>query len=404
MSASASFSNAFAFCTSRTTSRISTLISRAPAAAGDLSTESINLPAKALLRRSRSLRKSVICVFLISRSVAGRPRGCATPAASKKRDMHSRWYAMNSTSHASPPAIGPQRLASAAVAKHRHWVTSVTRLLNPSKNCLTLWLNIKLPTGLAPSCPGLKTRGPSGDGGFDSRRAPLSSLSSSRDGFGSSARADSTASTALSTSRSSASLRGVGVEVSRLSFAFEAAPLFLFIAASSSPSSIGTIFCFPVILSRSTRNARIVCFVRLAALRNLNSRYRYTRTTATYFDGSSASNGSTPASTARSRIHAPKKPNTTARSSISSVRRAVAATIASWYAGMLLHGLDSASSLWYFDSALWIFSILPSGTSPLSIASSFASETSHRGTITSASRNNTGAANNKPCVVDTRSG
>ena len=267
---------------------------------------------------------------------------------------------------------------------------SVTRLRNPSKNCLTLWLNIKLPTGLAPSCPGLITKGPSGDGDggvfCPSRRAPSSAAPPVS--FGTFA--DSIASTAPSTSLSSASLRGVCFRLG------SAPPPFARVAASSSFSSIGTIFCFPVILSRSTRNARIVCRPRRAALRKRTSRYRYTSTTATYFAGSEASYGSNPASTARSRIHIPRKPNTNARSSISSVSRAVAATSASWYAGMLLHGLESASSRWYLANALWILSILPSGSSPRSSASSFASERSHRGTITSASRSATGAAKAKP--------
>mmetsp|Transcript_4890 Transcript_4890/g.16309 ORF Transcript_4890/g.16309 Transcript_4890/m.16309 type:complete len:426 (+) Transcript_4890:100-1377(+) len=154
VTASVSFLNPFAAFTSETTDRISTFISRAPVEpAGALSTESIRDDAIAARFRSRSLRTSVICVFLISLSVGGRPFGWSTFAASKKRAMASRWYNTNNASHAKPPAIGAQRFESSTVTKHKHCATNVTRLRKPSKNCLTLLLNMSEPTGEAPGWP-----------------------------------------------------------------------------------------------------------------------------------------------------------------------------------------------------------------------------------------------------------
>ena len=174
---------------------------------------------------------------------------------------------MNSTSHTNPPAIGPHRLWSLAVTKHRHCATNVKRLRNPSKNCFTLLLNRREPTGDAPSAPGDNTNGSTG---FLFLSASVESVESTAFGFTSpssilqlvseffeSPFASSTiASTASKTSSvTESSNLGAVLFVSFFSTFFG-----LFITASNSFSSIGIIFCFPVILSRSTLNARMVCF------------------------------------------------------------------------------------------------------------------------------------------------
>ena len=74
---------------------------------------------------------------------------------------------------------------------------------------------------------------------------------------------------------------------------------------------------------------------------------------------------------------------------------------------MLLHGLLSASSRWYFASAVR-YSLSLSGTSPrfipLAISSRASSPSSQLGTMTRASRRATGAANAAPWESDARSG
>ena len=47
----------------------------------------------------------------------------------------------------------PSPSPTASVTKHKHCATNVTRLRKPSKNCLTLLLNMSEPTGEAPGWP-----------------------------------------------------------------------------------------------------------------------------------------------------------------------------------------------------------------------------------------------------------
>ena len=178
----------------------------------------------------------------------------------------------------------------------------------------------------------------------------------------------------------------------------------------TSSSVIGTIFCFPVILSRCTLNARIESRSRLRRRCALTSKNARHNATAAYMAAPSTSYGSAPASTARSPIHAPKNPSTTALSSISSVSLATHATRPSCHAGMLLHGLLSASSRWYFASAPRYRASASPGFSPasrpcrLAISSRASSDRFQRGTMTSASRKATGAANIAPWDRDAMSG
>ena len=182
----------------------------------------------------------------------------------------------------------------------------------------------------------------------------------------------------------------------------------LVISALTSSSVIGTIFCFPVISSRCTLNARMAFRSRARRRCALTSKNARQQATAAYMAAPSTSYGSAPASTALSPIHAPKNPITTALSSISSVSLATHATRPSCHAGMLLHGLLSASSRWYFASAPRYRASASPGLSPasrrLAISSSASSERFQRGTMTSASRKATGAANIAPWDRDAMSG
>mmetsp|Transcript_37092 Transcript_37092/g.91664 ORF Transcript_37092/g.91664 Transcript_37092/m.91664 type:complete len:230 (-) Transcript_37092:173-862(-) len=125
---------------------------------------------------------------------------------------------------------------------------------------------------------------------------------------------------------------------------------------------------------------------------------------AAYLERSSTSYGWEPASTARSAIHAPIKPMNTARSSISSVRRATDATSTSCHAGMARHGLARASSRWYRPNARRSLSVRVSSFSLASIAPSSFSLRSQPGTMIKASTRVMGAAHSSPCSVLARSG
>ena len=137
--------------TAFTVALMATLKSFAPSAV-DVSTDSISRPASFFRRRSRSRLSSVTCAFSTSASRAFPVASPGSiPASSKNRPSATRWYQMNSTSHASPPAMGAQRFPPAEVAKHADWARSVRRLRAPSNRTFASRVNPNAPRGSSPS-------------------------------------------------------------------------------------------------------------------------------------------------------------------------------------------------------------------------------------------------------------
>mmetsp|Transcript_2331 Transcript_2331/g.9000 ORF Transcript_2331/g.9000 Transcript_2331/m.9000 type:complete len:221 (-) Transcript_2331:730-1392(-) len=188
---------------------------------------------------------------------------------------------MYNRSHASPLTTGANRLgtvvpaSAGAVTKHAHCAKSAILDRNPSSVRLTFAPSTTDPTGSSPSGAGsVGARGiggaPSGFGSFargGGASASSSFVSDSVTAPTMSATSSSVRLTALSATGSPTPPRPFGTSTASLGFALVSPPATslpftnsatpLVISALTSSSVIGTIFCFPVILSRCTLNARM---------------------------------------------------------------------------------------------------------------------------------------------------
>mmetsp|Transcript_9503 Transcript_9503/g.36987 ORF Transcript_9503/g.36987 Transcript_9503/m.36987 type:complete len:231 (+) Transcript_9503:945-1637(+) len=198
---------------------------------------------------------------------------------------------MYNRSHASPLTTGANRLgtvvpaSAGAVTKHAHCAKSAILDRNPSSVRLTFAPSTTDPTGSSPSGAGTPRMGTGGAGDSGARGiggAPSGFGSFARGGGASasssfvsdsvtaptmSATSSSVRLTALSATGSPTPPRPFGTSTASLGFALVSPPATsspfsnsatpLVISTLTSSSVIGTIFCFPVILSRCTLNARM---------------------------------------------------------------------------------------------------------------------------------------------------